>query len=85
MVVLEERRGLRKGDALSPFLFVIIRDCFSRTMIEASDRGIIKDLNVGRCPLESTTSFLLMIPPSILNWMNMVLKGNKVECQPQQI
>lgn len=44
---IKATRGLRQGDPLSLFLFIIIMDCFSRLMAKAVEENYIKGYSVG--------------------------------------
>ena len=41
-------RGLRRGDPLSPFLFIIVMEALSRLLARARDGGFISGFDVGR-------------------------------------
>ena len=47
-------RGLRQGDPLSPFLFILVVDVLSRLTEKAKECGIIEGLAVGRENVEIT-------------------------------
>lgn len=40
-------RGLRQGDPLSPFLFILVGDVLSRMVTKACDKGVVKGFEVG--------------------------------------
>lgn len=46
------KRGLRQGNTLSPFLFTLIGDSFSRMIHYCSQRRLIKGFGVGRQKVE---------------------------------
>lgn len=41
-------RGMRQGDPLSPFLFVMVAEAFNHIMRRAIERGIMEGIEVGR-------------------------------------
>ena len=43
-----DSKGLRQGDTLSPFLFMLVADGLSRLLEKATETGFIKDCQVGR-------------------------------------
>ena len=43
----QSSRGLREGDLLSPYLFVIVMESFSQLLKRAVDGGFISTCNVG--------------------------------------
>ena len=61
---IKAAHGLRQGDPLSLFLFIIIVDCFSHMMIEAHDRDYIKGLPIGMSSL--SIHYLLFANATIL-------------------
>ena len=42
----EISRGIRQGDPLSPFLYIIMAEAFGRSFSKASDKGLIKGVTV---------------------------------------
>ena len=42
-------KGLRQGDPLSPLLFNLVIDVFTKILIKAADQGIISGMLTGLC------------------------------------
>jgi hypothetical protein len=58
------KRGLRQGDPLSPYLFLICAEVFSCLLNAAEDRGDIKGVHV--CPEAPSINHLLFADDSLL-------------------
>ena len=41
-------RGLRQGDPLSPFLFVLVAKVLNKLMVKAANMGLVQGLQVGK-------------------------------------
>lgn len=92
----EATRGLRQGDSLSPFLFILVVDVLSRLTEKAKECRLIEGLTVGRENVEIThlqfaddTIFFLKEDEQNCNNMNMILESfclisglkiNKAKC-----
>ena len=60
-------RGLRQGDPLSPYLFVLIMEAFSSLISRAEDKGFIRGFKVmGRCGEGVSVSHLLFADDTLL-------------------
>ena len=60
-------RGLRQGDPLSPYLFVLIMEAFSSLISRAEDKGFIRGFKVmGRCGERVSVSHLLFADDTLL-------------------
>jgi hypothetical protein len=60
-------RGVRQGDPLSPFLFVLVMEAFSRMLGAFTDRGLISGFSVGtREPDRVTVSHLLFADDTLV-------------------
>lgn len=44
--VVRPSRGLRRGDSLSPYLFLFCMDALSRLLLEAQNNGILRGIQV---------------------------------------
>lgn len=49
--------GLRQGDLLSPFLFIILAEAFSRAISCAKERGLWKGISIPRMTMSHTHCF----------------------------
>ena len=47
-------RGLRQGDPLSPFLFVIMAEVLNKSMQRAVSLGLVKGLQIGSDDIQLT-------------------------------
>ncbi|KAM7497251.1 hypothetical protein LguiA_021665 [Lonicera macranthoides] len=46
--IFKESRGIRHGDPLSPFLFVLVADVLHRLMERAEDKNLVEGFEIGR-------------------------------------
>lgn len=53
-------RGLRQGDPLSPYMFIIAIDVLSRMISAKADAGWLKGIKLARSCSTLTHNFLLM-------------------------
>nr|GEZ24877.1 reverse transcriptase [Tanacetum cinerariifolium] len=71
---IQPTRGIRQGDPLSPYLFIIIADVLSRMVSKAVDNSLVSGIKMARtCPIISHKFFA---DDSLF-----FLKANRAECQ----
>jgi hypothetical protein len=58
--------GLRQGDPLSPFLFVIVMEALSKMIIATVDRGFLSSFSVGSRPPAVNISHLLFADDTLI-------------------
>ena len=46
--IFNASRGIRQGDPLSPFIFVLVVDALNRLVVRARDVGLIEGFEIGR-------------------------------------
>jgi hypothetical protein len=62
--VIYPQRGLRQGDPLSPYLFLIVAEGFSSLLHIAEQQGLIEGIKI--CPTAPSVSHLLFADDSLL-------------------
>ncbi|GKF67224.1 reverse transcriptase, partial [Tanacetum coccineum] len=74
MGVIKPQRGLRQGDPISPYLFIIVADVLSRQINRAMELGSLSGIKMARmCPV---ISHILFADDSLF-----FLKASEVECR----
>ena len=66
-------RGVRQGDPLSPFLFVLVMEAFSRMLGVFTDRGLISDFSVGSSGQDRVTVSHLLFADDTLVFAGLML------------
>lgn len=76
------KRGLRQGDPLSPYRFIVVADVLSRMLIDMESQGAIKGIKLARtypvlthCAFADDSMFVLKVNSEIANLSNPVLRN----------
>ena len=59
-------RGLRQGDPISPLLFLLVMEVFSRMLQAATSTGLLSGFSVGRGNVTTSVSHLLFADDTII-------------------
>jgi len=59
-------RGLRQGDPLSHFLFIIVMEALSKMITATVDRGLLSRFSVGSRPPTVNISYLLFVDDTLI-------------------
>ncbi|KAL6228112.1 hypothetical protein ACLB2K_002066 [Fragaria x ananassa] len=72
--MVQPQRGLRQGDSISPYLFLLYAEAFSRLIMEAEARGHLHGVKI--CPRAPTISHLLFADDSFV-----FFRATEEECE----